>query len=148
MSDAYASELDDLHLAASLGTVTAIIYAGSFLLPACGDAFGFMAFLLAFLHPIGWPMWAANPVFWLGLVKLFNGKWRAARKAGTVAVLLAVCELFWFAGAVNVGYFVWVASMATLAWAGWYGEQEQRRMSAWPVDEAHEAAETSIRVLR
>src|SRR5437660_1576948 len=149
MSHAYATELDDdRHLAARLGTVTAIIYAGSFFLPAFGGigdgGYGFVAFIYAFAFYWAWPMWAANPIFWFGLVKLFNGRWDAAVAAGILALLLSLSELYWFWSIVNVGYFAWVASMATLAWAGLYGGLHATALD----DEVSESSDTSVRVLR
>lgn len=135
-------------LAVALGTGVGLLYGGSFFLPAAAKAQGYEAFFFAMVLFFYWPMWAANPVFWYGLVKLLSGRWKAARNAGLLAVVLACSEAWMFVGLLKVGYFVWVGSMAALALAGWYGGRRTRSAPAPRFDERPEPADTAIRVLR
>ena len=105
-----------------LGLSAALLYAGSFFLPAYQEAAGFHAFVLSLVFLVGIPMWLANPFFWSGLTLLAQGKYRSARNAGLVALVLALSECWLFAEGLQVGYFVWVSSMASLAVAGWWGQ--------------------------
>jgi hypothetical protein len=109
-------------IAAVLGVAAAVLYAGSFLLPAYHEAAGYQAFMFSFVCVIGIPMWLANPVFLSGLALLSQGKYRSAGKAGLWALVLALSECWLFSGGLRVGYYVWVASMALLAAAGWWGQ--------------------------
>jgi hypothetical protein len=107
---------------ALLGLAAALLYAASFFLPATDMVAGYQAFVLSLVFVIGIPMWLANPVFWSGLTLLSQGKYRSARKAGLLGLVLALSECWLFSKGLRVGYFAWVASMALLAAAGWWGQ--------------------------
>jgi hypothetical protein len=111
-----------------LGLLAVLIYVLSFFLPALPHAVGYQTFVFALVFVIGVPMWAANPVFWIGLGKLYQGEYRTARTLGVVALLLALSECWLFSEDLRVGYFAWVGSMAGLALAGWWGTPPR-----WPV---------------
>jgi hypothetical protein len=106
---------------ALLGWLAFLLYALSFFLPATDRIMGWQAFLYALLFFFCLPMWSANPVFWVGLVRLSQGRYRSAGMAGVLAVVLALLECWMFHRELAVGYLVWVSSMGTLALAGLFG---------------------------
>src|SRR5262249_41227117 len=124
--------------AALLGLFAALLYAASFFLPACEEVAGWQAFVLSLVFFVGLPMWLANPVFWSGLVLLSRGEYGPAGKRGLVAFVLALSECSLFAEGLQVGYFLWVGSMAVLAAAGWWGHVRSR-----PVEGTRGAGEAS-----
>ncbi len=100
-----------------LGLAAAVLYAVSFFLPALPGVKGYAAFVYALVFGICVPMWAANPVFWVGLARLCVGQYKSAANAAVVAVVLALSEC-WLFKDLGVGYFAWIGSMALLAVAG------------------------------
>jgi hypothetical protein len=120
------------------------IYAVSFVLPACGQMLGYQAFLWSVIFIFCFPMWLANPVFWVGLACASWGEWSATRTYGLVALVLSLSEAWMFWGELAAGYFLWVGSMALLAVAGWCGCRLSpirrptpslgRRMEGWAED--------------
>jgi hypothetical protein len=134
-----------------LGCAVFLLYAFSFWLPATRNVLGYQAFVYALLFFICGPMWAANPVFWFGLAKLFQGHYRSAAKAGLLALLLALSECWMFWGELAAGYFLWSGSMAVLAVAGWWGSRDggpprQILGARWCVAEATQIASRFQRV--
>jgi hypothetical protein len=115
-----------------LGVSATALYAFSFFLPAYHEAAGYQAFLSAWLFLIGIPMAVANPVFWCGLALLCQGKHGSAKKAGVVALVLALSEFWLVCEGVRVGYFVWVGSMALLTAAAWCGAHDPPRDWSFP----------------
>jgi hypothetical protein len=115
-----------------LGVSSAVLYAASFFLPAFQEGAGYHAFLFSLVYLLGIPMWFANPVFWCGLALLCQGKHRAARKAGVVALVFALSEFWLFLEGLRVGYFVWVGSMALLIAAAWCGVHDPPRDLSFP----------------
>jgi hypothetical protein len=107
---------------AVLGVAAAVLYALSFFLPAFQEAAGYQAFFVSLFFVVGIPMWAANPVFWSGLVLLSQREYASAGKAGVLALSLALSECWLFSEGLRVGYFAWVGSMALLALAGGCGQ--------------------------
>jgi hypothetical protein len=109
-----------------------LVYGVSFLLPVISGnqtretAYGFRVFADTFCialeqhEPMGRGVpviaWAANPVFWLGLGLLyFRHQWLACL-AGVIAMLFgAAPALIIVLGPPGPGYWVWLASFATLA---------------------------------
>jgi hypothetical protein len=129
-----------------LGWLVTGLYLLSFFLPVDSGMLGYHAFICALVFVIGIPMWLANPVFWFGLVRLFQGRYTSAGTAGVVALLLALSQVWMFRGAAQVGYWVWVGSMGLLALAGLSHERETRpqrlpaRSVSLPVSEASRIA--------
>jgi hypothetical protein len=116
-------------LSAALRSWSVGLYVVSFFLPAVGwEGFGFMAFFWSMVIPSFLPMWLANPVLWIGYVKAANQRWHAVTIAGVVALGLAMSESWVFWRQVNVGYFLWIGSMALLAAAGLAGSAHPRKM--------------------
>jgi len=125
--------------AVALTWMIGALYAVSFFLPATRTMPGYAAFVCSLLFAIGIPMWGANPVFWYGLYHLAQGSYRAASRAGTIAVVLALSECWMFAGELSYGYFVWVSSMGMLALTGLFTEVDDQRRprpthAAWRSD--------------
>jgi hypothetical protein len=110
---------------AVLGVLAAVLYAVSFFLPALRGVLGHQAFVWSLLFVFYAPMWGANPALWFGLALLAQGKFRSARKAGVLALVLALSECWLFYRELRVGYFAWVGSMALLAVAGWRGARHE-----------------------
>jgi hypothetical protein len=111
-----------------LGWVAIALYVVSFFLPAYNGIPGFGAFLWSLIIPFFWPMWAANPLFWLGLSGL-RARHGSVMVIGLIALLLALSEAVLFADRLGAGYFLWVGSMAVLAAAGFVTWLE-----SWPRD--------------
>jgi hypothetical protein len=130
--------------AEGLSVASGCLYVVSFLLPVGWGLgfFGLHAFVCSAMIPFVWPMWAANPVLWFGLVKAANQRWEAARNAGVLAMLLAISEAWMFLPGLGVGYFCWLCSMIALATAGAYGAEQERRSAR-----TAEGDETAIQVL-
>ena len=77
---------------------------------------------------VGMPMWLANPVYWFGLYGLGRGWPRTARVSSVVAVLLALSALFFCWQEVQVGYWLWLASIGfLLAICFWESPEDARR---------------------
>jgi hypothetical protein len=109
----------------ALGLAAAVLYVVSFFLPAVPMVLGYEAFVYSLAIGICVPMWAANPVFWVGLCRLCVGQYKSAATAAVVAVVLALSG-WWLFKDLSVGYFAWVGSMVLLAVAGfWMGYDEQ-----------------------
>jgi hypothetical protein len=127
-----------------LGVTSGCLYAGSFLMPVGRDLtlFGWQAFVCSAIYFLFWPMWAANPVFWFGLVKAGNQRWEAARNAGVLAMMLAVSEAWMFLPNLGIGYYCWLGSMIALAAAGAYGVEQERGNRR-----SEEGDETAIQIL-
>jgi hypothetical protein len=107
------------------------LYALSFLLPAgAGEDswfFGFQTFQVAFDVGFGQllqgdlgalrvvALWAANPVFWMGILSFHYRKWPWALGAGVLSFALGLIALLigfrpgWFPA-----YYVWLGSFAAL----------------------------------
>jgi hypothetical protein len=142
-------------LAVKMGTVIGLLYGVSWLLPAFttrvlwgdSDFSGWDAFFWAGIDYRYWPTWAANPVMWFGMVKLFNRRWKAARNAGLIAVVLACSQSDMFPSRPDVGYYVWLSSMAALAATGWVGQRQEQRMANC-FEKLPQPDDTAIRVLR
>jgi hypothetical protein len=115
-----------------VGAVAVAVYAVSFFLPALDSIVGFQAFLCSLGFVITIPMWVANPIFWFGLRRLAQGRYRSAGKAGLLALVFALSESWMCAGGLRVGYFVWVGSMAVLATVGLFGDAQEERPRRWP----------------
>src|SRR5262245_31434883 len=68
--------------------------------------------------------WLANPVLWLGLVNLWLGNFRWAWRMGVISTILASSYMLFLTSDLKegnppaIGYWLWLASMAQLAWAG------------------------------
>jgi hypothetical protein len=92
---------------ALLGISAALLYAGSFFLPAYQAGVGYQAFVVSLVFLVGIPIWLANPFFWSGLTLLAEVKYASARNAGLVALLLALSE----------AWPCWPG-------AGWFGEEQ------------------------
>jgi len=75
------------------------------------------------------PVWLANPVFALGLVRACQGRWRTALTAAVIALVLAAMMKPWVAlrhgwstTGLQIGYFAWLASMVMLFFLCCYGK--------------------------
>lgn len=109
-------------LTASLFAVICIAYGVSFLLPAVSSRddprilYGYEAFLQAMSWPLVWPLWLANPLFWIGCYWFVTGRWRRASILGLWATLLGLSEVVLFPSsfAVKIGYALWIMSMVLL----------------------------------
>ncbi len=115
-----------------LGSLAAGLYVLSFFLQATNTLAGWQAFIFALLFVIGIPMWLANVVFWIGLYHLSHSRYGSASTAGFIALLLALSESWLFGTELAIGYYVWVSSMAVLAAARLFREEEARPKSWWP----------------
>jgi len=77
-------------------------------------------------------MLLVNAVFVLAITSMALGRWKWARNASVIAVLLALGHAALLAcvpfggGKLLVGYYVWVASIATLACAAIFAEVVSR----------------------
>jgi len=104
-------------------TVVVCVYMLSFLLPVT-DAntpramYGFQAFFWGLVSIVYLPMWLANPTLWFGCLRYGEGRWKSARNAGLLAVLLGVSEVWMWDGRPEIGYYLWMSSMVLLALAG------------------------------
>lgn len=72
--------------------------------------------------------WFANPILWVGFVSLACRRWLAAGIAGTISLGLGSLSVLVFDSSdpelkatFFVGYWLWMASMLTLAVTGWLG---------------------------
>ena len=100
--------------------VVLVVYATSFFLPVIDAGtpqamYGYQAFFWALVSVIYLPMWLSNPVVWIGCGYCVDGRWKAARNCGLVAVLLAISEVLFWDDPPEIGYYLWVASMVMLA---------------------------------
>jgi hypothetical protein len=127
-----------------IGLLAVILYALSFFLPATRWVVGYQVFVCSLVFVICIPMWAANLVFWAGLAELCLGRYRSAGLAGLVAVVLALSECWMFTAELRVGYFVWVGSMALLAFVGLCGTEENR--PRWPARVGSNIAGAATRI--
>ena len=80
--------------------------------------------------------WLANPLLWIGVFSLIDGRPRLARGAGSLAWLISLSLLVPGARPANTrwnvtlfdGYYLWVASMVCLtAGAAWQVARAERR---------------------
>jgi hypothetical protein len=79
-------------------------------------AYGVVALVLGWiLLPFGTLIWAANPLFLLGLRALLKGQGPRALGLGGAAAACALGALAVGEWRVEVGYFVWLAAMLLLA---------------------------------
>jgi hypothetical protein len=102
--------------------VILLAYIVSFFLPVTDAGrppalYGYQAFLLGIASIIFLPEGAANPAFWIGCGSFGDGRWKAARNAGALALLSAVSEVWMRGDPPEIGYFVWTASMGILTLA-------------------------------
>ena len=98
-------------------------YGVSFFLPVTDAGtpqvmYGYQAFFWGLVSLIYLPMWLANPLLWFGCICYRDGERSAARKAGTIATLLAISEVWLWDDPPEIGYYVWIGSMVLLAIAG------------------------------
>jgi hypothetical protein len=103
------------------------VYLLSFLLPVFKTEttfYGFEAFAFGWNPPYT-PFWFANVAFVYSVFKLAHNDARKARKAGLIATVLAILYipasmLFGDWGKpLQIGYYMWVASMVIVAIGGW-----------------------------
>ncbi len=79
---------------------------------------------------VGVVAWLANPVLWIGLVRLAKDNCRSAVVHGFAAFLLGLGFLIFAQNShlqASWGYYGWMASMVFLAAAGWWGTVPHRR---------------------
>jgi hypothetical protein len=126
------------------GSAVALAYFASLCLPALstpdndgsravginGTRYGYELLLAGILCLLNPPS-LANILFLTGMVFLFFRFWRTALALGLGALLLAVGgTLFLMAGnkgmELLIGFYVWVSSMALLAFAAFFGEVRSR----------------------
>jgi hypothetical protein len=129
-----------------LGGLALLLYAVSFFLPALDGVAGYQAFVFALIWFVFLPMWAANPVFWIGLGRLFQGRHGSASRAGLAALLLALSESWMFGRELGVGYLVWVGSMAVLVVAGACGRRDEMPVRCLPARPPVPAAGEGVRI--
>jgi hypothetical protein len=114
-------------------------------------SYGCHAFFIGFFSPFASPFfgglrvfvpWLANPVFWVGVWLFARGRSRFALFGALIATGLCT-TLVVFAenlGLILTGYYVWIASMAILAFAAglqWVGEctsEEEKRTQRYASD--------------
>lgn len=99
-----------------------LAYAVSFLLPVTDAGapyamYGYQAFFWGFASIVYWPQWSANVAFWIACGSFGDRRWRHARNAGAVAVGLAISEVWLWDDPPEVGFYLWMGSMAFLALA-------------------------------
>src|SRR5262245_26712287 len=80
--------------------------------------YGYQAFFWALVSVIYLPMWLSNPVLWIGCGYCVDGRWKAERIWGLLAILRSISEVWFWDDPPESGYYVWVSSMVLLAAAG------------------------------
>ncbi len=127
---------DTHRLPSSFVLVTGVTYVGSFALPVSSEFYGVHAFLYAlfycFIPSLNGLPWFANVALWVGVVYLTRDRWHEARRAGLIAIALGltVLPICWNKDNPEVGYYVWLASMAILTVGAITGEAVERHVSA------------------
>lgn len=116
-----------------IGWTITILYLTSFCLPVGGGLPGIACFALGLIAALQLPgvflIWAANPLFWVGLWYLRRGRWDRVMTLGLIACLSAGLSLVPYPGSFSMlhspdgilgysGYFAWLTSMALLAAVG------------------------------